>query len=464
MRSVYPRLRVCYNRNVNDGRDIPGRFFSQIDCPSSMLRSISTRIILAGLAVALAGCGAPVSPTPQPTPPPGSTPTPTLAPTPTEAVVHLRLWMPESLAPIKEDTAANILRSHIEAFDSRQDAATVTVAAKKDAGPGGLLDLLRTAEPVAPAALPDVILLSDTDLAIAAREALIQPLDDRLDDQTENRLFPFARSATRIDGKRMGMPLVVDFNHVVFNPARFEKRPAAWSELISNTVPYPFSFVENDRVSDAVLADYQALGGTIIDVEGQPALTLDALTNLLIMYRDARAARVIAPASLEWDGPDDAWREFEASGAALTLVRASRYFATQDEGIHLEFGPAPAIADRVVLPIGRSWSLALVARDARRQALAVELVKHLTQAERAAAWTQAKQVFPASAEALQRWDPFGSYAIFARGQLNRALPPPSPAALEAVSPAFLAAIRDVLANRMTPQAAAAAAVEAVGGN
>jgi len=91
---------------------------------------------------------------------------------------------------------------------------------------------------------------------------------------------------------------------------------------------------------------------------------------------------------------------------------------------------------------------------------------HLSRAENAAAWTQAAHILPANASALTRWDPGNGYAAFARGELNRALAPPSPAALEVVSPAFLTALRDALTGRAAPQTAAAAAVEVVqrGGN
>jgi ABC-type glycerol-3-phosphate transport system substrate-binding protein len=121
----------------------------------------------------------------------------------------------------------------------------------------------------------------------------------------------------------------------------------------------------------------------------------------------------------------------------------------------------PPIAGDLTPPIGRTWNLALVARDPRRQALAIELIKYLSRADNAAAWTQAAHILPASAAALTLWGPDEEYAAFVRGELNRAVPPPSPAALDAVSPAFLSAIREVLIGRATPETAAQAAVEAV---
>src|SRR3972149_1775549 len=79
-------------------------------------------------------------------------------------------------APGDDAEGGRLLADRLDEFDAGQDEVTLNVFAKKDKERGGLLDLLRAASPVAPAVLPDVILLSDADLAVAAREGLIQPL------------------------------------------------------------------------------------------------------------------------------------------------------------------------------------------------------------------------------------------------------------------------------------------------
>ena len=443
--------------------------FFQGYAASLMFRTLFLRIVLwASLAVATADCNsATVPPFPAATDSAGAfTPTPTVEPTPTESLVRLSLWLPESLAPIDSSRAATLLKAQIAEFDDDQPEATLLVSAKKDRGSGGLLDLLRATSPVAPEALPDVILLSDADLAIAAREGLVQPLDDGVGLQAESRLFPFARSAAYIDGKRMGVPLAADFDHLVIDPDQLNARPLAWPEVISASVPYLFSFVEAGQVSDGVLADYAALGGAIINADGQPALSAEALTQLLRLYHDARTAGAILPGSLDWIDPDMAWAAFRKGESPMVRTRASRYLAALASDPNLDFAPSLSARERTVSPIGRSWNLAVITSEPRRKGLAVALIEHLTQPDRLAAWTQARGILPARLDALEEWNQPGSYVIFARGELSRASPPPSPAALEAISPAFLTAIRDVLTGRASPSAAAATAVEAVarGGN
>lgn len=429
--------------------------------PPSFRSALGLRAILIGLiALSITACSETrPTPTPEATAAPGVTPTPSLEPTPTEAIVTLSVWLPESLAPSGTDAGSDVFRDQLADFDARHADARLEVMAKKDGGPGGLLDLLRTASPVAPAALPDVIMLADDDLAIAAREGLIQPLGDG--GNAEVSLFAFARNATRIDGKRMGSPLVADFAHLVYDPERFPSPAIEWSDLISASIPFPFALADDIHVSDVVLADYQVLDGMIINAEGQPALNLDALTQLLTVYRDARNAGTIAVTSLDRTNLDAVWSAFRSSNAPLTVIRASRYLAQRAAIPDYKYGRAPAIDGKNAPPIGRTWNLAVVTRDPRRQALAFELIDHLSQTDNVAAWTEARQVLPASADALALWDQSDGYAAFARSELSRALPPPSPAALEAVSPALLNAIRDVLTARVSPQTAATAAVDAV---
>ncbi|HLF29384.1 MAG TPA: extracellular solute-binding protein [Anaerolineae bacterium] len=427
-----------------------------------MLRSRLSTLLLSLSATLLAACaGTAVSPAPPAVVPPDATPTPITEPTPTESVVRLSLWLPESLSPLGEDAGARVLKAQLAEFDARHPEIVLSVSSKKDDGPGGLLDLLRAASPVAPRALPDALVLTDTDLAIAAREGLIQPLDDLLDEQSEAELFTFARRAARIDDKRMGQPLTADFDHLVFRSDRLEAPPIDWTELLSVTLPLPFAFAENTHVSDVVLAYYEQLGGQLIDAEGQPVLTLEALTQLLTLYRDARASGVITASSLNWANHTDAWAAFRASGAPFTIARASRYLSARRNIVALGYARLPALDSGSVPPIGRSWNLALVARDPRQQALVAELIEYLADAAGLAAWTQAAHVLPASSEALNRWDQSDGYAAFARDELSRATPAPSPAVLEAISPAFLGAIREALAGRITPQAAASSAIEAV---
>jgi ABC-type glycerol-3-phosphate transport system substrate-binding protein len=420
------------------------------------------KLLLGLVTLALAGCGATTaSPTAQATIPPGVTPTPTIESTPTETFVALGVWLPESLATIDGGTGGSELTVQMADFDARRGDVLLSVASKKDGGPGGLLDLLRAASPIAPQALPDVIVLSDADLAVAAREGLIQPLDDLLDPVGESTLFAFARETARIDGRRMGLPLAADFNHLFSRPDRLKTPPVDWADLISGTITFPLSFADGSNVSDAVLSAYALLGGSIIDEEGQPALSLDALARLLTLYRNARLAAVLTTANLQSTDPDASWNAFLSSNTPLTVARASKFLAARADGIELDYARLPAIDGTPPSPIGRSWNLALVARDPRRQAAAAELMTHLTLDENAAAWTQAGHVLPAGAGALALWGQGDDYVAFAQGELRRALPPPSPAAIEAVSSAFMTAIRDVIGGRATPQAAAAAAVDAV---
>ena len=75
------------------------------------------------------------------------------------------------------------------------------IVVKQDRGPGGLLDLLRAASPVAPDVLPDIIALDNSDLETAARSGLIQPIGPLLSAGCDRRSLSL-RARSRIVQRR----------------------------------------------------------------------------------------------------------------------------------------------------------------------------------------------------------------------------------------------------------------------
>ena len=421
-----------------------------------MLKSFVVCSFLALLVCACAGQGP--RPEPPATPRPEATPAPTIEPTPTESILTLNMWLPDWLVP-DNSSGARMLAARLSEFAAQHPGVEIRVRAKKDRGPGGLLDLLRTAGPVAPQALPDLIVLSGEDLTAAARDGAVQPLDALLSPEADATAFSFARDAARFEGRRVGLPWIVDFRHAVYRPDQSEAPPADWTDIISSPLRFHFTFTEGNDVSDFVLADYLQLSGGLTNADGQPALQVQSLASLLTRYRDARNAGSIDAAALDWASDDAAWAAFQA-GDALTVAPASRFLAAQADAPNLRYARTPAVDGAPSAPLGRSWHIAVVTRDPRRQALAAELMAYLAQEDFLADWTQAQNVIPATTEALARWDRRDGYAAFARSELSRAISPPPAAAVDEISPRLLQAIRDVMLGRLTPLAAAQAAAEA----
>lgn len=372
--------------------------------------------------------------------------------------ITLTLWLPTEFSA---EPARQILAQQLAAFAASEDGAPTQVLIKTDHGPGGLFDLLKSASPVAPRVLPDLIALDAAELEPAARAGLLQPIGPLLPADLAADLFPFARDLGTINQALYGVVYRADLEHLAFDSKQINPAPLRWSEIVSATRVYVFTVRDADwLMSDTVLAHYLALGGRLIDAEGQPQLDQAALTELLAKYRQAQDAAVLPLNVLDIDDEPEAWQTFQSTGAALVNVRATRYLSEELRLPALQFAPLPAF-DSPTRPIARGWVLALVAREPRRQAAAVRLMQWLLAPDRNGALTQAGRVLPGRSASLSVWDQADPYVGFIRDQLATARAAPPASILSVVGPPLSKAIEDVLAGRATPAEAAQAAVAAL---
>lgn len=385
-------------------------------------------------------------------------PTATAAAT-TADPITLTLWLPTEFSA---EPARQILAQQLAAFAASEDGAPTQVLIKTDYGPGGLFDLLKSASPVAPRVLPDLIALDAAELEPAARAGLLQPIGPLLPADLVADLFPFARELGTINQALYGVVYSADLEHLAYDSKQINPAPLRWNEIVSATRVYVFTVRDADwLISDTVLAQYLALGGSLINAEGQPQIDRAALTKLLVQYRQAQEAAVLPLNVLDIDDEPAAWQTFQSTGAALVNVRATRYLGEEPRLSTVQFAPLPAF-DSPTRPIARGWVLALVAREPRRQAAAVRLMQWLLAPGRNGAFTQASRVLPGRSASLSVWDQADPYIGFIRDQLTTARAAPPASILTVVGPPLSKAIEDVLTGRAIPADAAQAAVTALG--
>ncbi len=385
-------------------------------------------------------------------------PTATAAPLTVEAIT-LTLWLPTEFGT---EPARQILTQQLAAFATNEDGVPAQVFIKNDLGPGGLFDLLKTASPVAPRILPDLIALDVSELEPAARAGLLQPIGPQLPADLIADLFPFARELGTVNQTVYGLVYRTDLEHLAFNTRNMDVAPARWSDILSSTQTYVFAVYDSTHyVSDALLAQYLALGGSLVTADGQATLAQAPLAALLLLYQQARAAGVLAANLNTLDGPAEVWTMFQATNAALTNVPASYFLNVTARFPGAQFAALPAL-DGSTAPLGHGWAFALVTREPRRQAAALRLLQWLISPENNGALTQAERVLPGRSAALSTWDQADPYTGFIREQLLIARASPPRFVLDSVGPLLRKAVEDVLADRATPAEAAQAAVSALG--
>jgi len=423
-------------------------------------RSTSPLIFL--LLVVLTACTSAPDPLASHTPTaialtPSATPQPQpLPPTPVpDTAITLTLWLPTRFLPAEDNAAYQVLQRQLDEFAQATDGVSGQIIVKQDRGPGGLLDLLRTASPVAPAALPDIIALDQSDLETAARSGLVQPIGALLPADVIDDLYPFARDLGSFNNELYGVVYSADLEHLATGSTT--PPPATWNDLLETPRRYLFPLGTSNTVSDAVLAHYLSAGGRLADEEGNPALDEVALRTLLQTYQDAREAGVLPSNSSELDSADKVWNTWRGLGTAVANLNATRYLSVEMRLPDLQVGDVPALI-QPARSLGRGWAYAIVTTDPRRQAAAAQLLQQLLVPQNNGEWTRAAGVLPGRAAALAQWDQTEPYTAFADDLLSRAqaLPPVSIRAV--VGPILRKAIDDVLADRASPAEAARAAM------
>ncbi len=386
----------------------------------------------------------------------------------TAAVLSLTWWTPEFYSPQAPQPAGPLLAEQLAAFEASQDGQVrVTPILKARYGEGGLLDFLRTAQPVAPAILPDLITLDVTELERAVAAGLLQPLDMLLDEEVTAGLYPFALSAGVFDDRRMGVQHIANMAHVAYLTSQVEAPPATWDMLLEEDLPYLFPLGNpqansasspTERLQHAILSQYYSTGVTVDSVTRAPLLELEPLIRLLEFYDAAAESGVLPPGAQELTEPDAVWGVYVQGKVPLAYVSARRYLAEREALRGSGYAAAPGWAGPAA-PIADGWAFAIVTTDPERQRAAAALIAWLMQSENSGAWAQAAGWLPTSPAALSvmRSTP---YHQFLDSQLRVAISPPIGPDYVQVAARIQRAIVSVLQEGVAPAEAAQQAVNA----
>lgn len=435
-----------------------------------MQKSLSFFPVLALLALIVSGCQDTQPPRPS-TPAPGATATPASRPaTPTPASapampapspITLTVWLPDTLVPPGDVQASAVLTQQIAAFAATQPDMGVQVLVKRAHGPGGILDLMQTAAPVAPSFLPDVTLLDLTETSVAAQSGLLRPLNGLVPDETLADLFPVAASVSLVKDEWLAIAYAVDIEHVAYNSSNVPAPPLTWPQVMSGSQPYLFPVgAVGGMPSDALMAQYAAAGGRWLDDKGQPWLDAQALTQMLRQLSDAQQLGLVPPSALNFSSPDETWTAYLGSPVQIADVRSSRFLGQRSVISGTIAAPLPGYTESA-RPIARGWALVVPTRDPTRASAAASLVAWLMAAENQGAQTRAAKLLPTRQAAFDHWYPPDSYTEFVRQELARTIAPPPDRAAQIVGPAIQKAVTDVLRNQAQPANAAKAAAESV---
>ena len=425
------------------------------------------------ISIALVACrsGTPIPTSPES--PAGGTVTPTATvgpetlPTPSPGVVFptgsitLTIWTTESFAPSDADNGGRLLQDQLQAFERGHPDVSVEVIPKRATGPGGIMDYLHLAPQVAPAVLPDLTVLSSQMLQQAAADGNLHPFDDLLAPEIVDDLFPVADALGRVDGQLVGVPFLLEFEHIVYNTAVLTgTAPTTWEAVLESDGPYifpvaaEFSPADTDAPVDSTLIHYLAAGGSLFDEEGYPHLEIDPLTETFRFYQQGDADHVIPAAIMQTNSLEESWVAYSSGNALVAHVNSTLYLQHRNEVLNTKAAAVPG-PEGVGPPLAAGWHWALITPELPRQQLAADLLSWLLSGENLGRWTFAGRWIPATEGALAAWPADDKYVRFAGEQLRSAIARPDDRFYQIVTPSLGQAVRDVLLGNSTPATAAA---------
>lgn len=386
------------------------------------------------------------------TPGPTSSPVFGTASAPTPGVSQLVVWIPPEIATRTEASTA-VLEEQLRAFDAKYPDVTIKVEQKTVTGPGGILAYLRTGRTVAPTVLPDLVALPTGQLAAAADEQLIFPLDDVLETSQLDALYPSALAAVRREEQTVGYPFAIsNLPHLIYDTnAVTNTLPLTWERLIA--VPEQQMVFAADGRDGGILAlqFYLDAGGELTDADGKTILQPEPLITALTQIEEGRDSGFLVAESSSLVSYEEIWLALIADTASVARTTPEFFLGQRAAEQTIGYTVTGGI-DRPLTPLVTGWAWAASNPEPVRKALVGELIADLTTAESLGVWSREASLLPARRDAFEQWPANDSYVTFIGRELERGVPLPN--AAQAVLPLLEDAVFAVFSGAATVEQAA----------
>lgn len=437
----------------------PQERYSSLSTPFAHILLISLLLVVTGMASGCDGDEPPAANEPTVDPAnPLVLETPAVAPDgelPAEpAIRELVLWTPDFFDPAGGGDADAILDVAYEQFEQMHPDVRIEVQTKAEVSTANLFNYLRSAHQVAPAILPDVILMDSQQLWRLADLGILPPLTSTgTIDLTD--MYPFAMDAVMYDDTLYGIPYAADVIHLAqHSPTSVEGEfttPTTWEALRTTTGPYLFpAGGRNGQSSNSLLLQYVGAGGQLM--ESGEVSSPEALRSVFDFLEAGVQAGVIPADVLEYSSMSAVWAVFTSTESGLADVSATRYLAERPSLVGSVYGPIPTQSGALTT-IGHVWALSILSQDPAQRELALQFVEFMVDVNVQAPWTEQAARLPTRRSSFAAWQNPQPYHTFLQRLLDVAVAVPNGPAFAEFSAQLQAAQAAVLTGELSPEEA-----------
>lgn len=386
------------------------------------------------LIILLIGCSGvpalndPLPPRQTATPEPRLTPVLPIGDIDLDPLQSIQVWLPPEFNPNRNIPQTELLQNRLIEFTENHPGLTIVTRIKKSEGEGNLIETLESAISAAPLALPDLVLLTDTDLAIAASKQLIVPLDNLLPSSEPEKWYPFSIEMGLIGSETFGIPFAVDGLVMLYHPSVIDTPPANWGDLLKLEGPISFPAADPQALFTTLL--YLAQKEELVNEDGQLVLDEAKLQAIFDFYQLGQETNLMPFWLTQYQSDALAWLAFRENRAQITITWASRYLSQDLEDV--EAAPIPTRNGNIYTLV-KGWVWSITSSNPEQQQLAIELAEFLTEDEFLGLWTEAAGFFPTKSNSVPVWPP-GPKQILANQILPLAELSPSIEILDTLGP------------------------------
>lgn len=384
--------------------------------------------------------------TPAPSPTGTVTPSPPATQTETPPVQpespSLRVWLPAQFNPAAENPTAEMLAERLGEFEAQHPDLKIEVRIKTAEAEGDILNALSVTSDAAPSTLPDLILLSRSDLELAALLGLLHPIDGLSTSLDDPNWYSYAQQLAHIQNTGYGLPFLGDTLVLIYYPELGQI--VTWEDVLASGGHIVFPAGNPQALIGLSL--YASAGGEILDPQGLPMLDEGVLTRVLTLVQEGVSQEVFPASLANVTNEPQTLQIYRTGEANKAIVRYLSYRASEDG----EIIPLPGL-DEMSFSYATGWIWALAGANPENQQLAAELAEFLVEEEFLAEWTRVTGYLPTRPSIVED----GDRAITAI--IESAHPIPSNDVLAVLGPLVQEALTRVL-NGEQPEDVAASVV------
>ncbi len=363
---------------------------------------------------------------------------------------QLVVWIPTFFQSALDPVNNSVLATVYEQFERNHPGVHIEVQIRADSGEAGMLSYLRSAQRVAPAILPDIILIDTQQLWQVADLEILLPIA-RQQAGSDRQFYPFAIDAATSNDQLLGIPYTTNLIHLAYDPAQVSAPPRLWEEFLASEQSFVFAAGKSELLSEFSYLQYLGAGGATSIAD---ALDSDVLLAYFSFLAEARALGRIPETVLDIATIDAAWDAMVMPdrGMAETSTHVVLQHWEMVNSGTIQYAPL-FTRQGVELSVARVWAFAVVASDTEQQELSLTLISAFLDPAIQSQWSRLAMQIPTQPAAFELWRNPSPYYDFLQNELAATQSLPYGRRYAELSRRLQNAQESVLRNEMTPEEA-----------